>query len=443
MSRVICIIVCMFKRCIYPILACILLFGCNNAYRASYTSISVTKPVADYLSNQTLTIHNNQPNAKTRKVQIQSPYTDTFYNLRFKKIAATTIILEISDSTGKIRNVAIPQTKLKAYPIAYTTTVTPAVSVLLLSSTPESNNPYYNNPYYINTAIATGITIFSAANDLIMFPITQLFYRNNQYTVPKTFVLRDIQSVTTLDTQNNEAIFEIALPINPNVTPYLDANYQKQQQIYIQPSIGYGLVHEKYNNSPGTSLPPTIWYNIECNVQSHPNLQWGLILNTTKHKDFQTSMGSMQLAYVNNSIKNGTLICGIGAGLGGFTRKFAPDWIESTPVFEQRVLGSDSLLMIQRAFVANQTHNYIPLHGFVQFEKKIGSNTSFTSTLRFTEITSFVDYQVQRELHTQEIIAPGFVANRTQEIGPKKMEVYNGKNLIFQLSAGLKIQINR
>jgi hypothetical protein len=54
-----------------------------------------------------------------------------------------------------------------------------------------------------------------------------------------------------------------------------------------------------------------------------------------------------------------------------------------------------------------------------------------------------VDYQVQRELHTQEIIAPGFVANRTQEIGPKKMEVYNGKNLIFQLSAGLKIQINR
>jgi hypothetical protein len=165
----------MFKRCIYPILACILFFGCNNAYRASYTSISVTKPVADYLSNQTLTIHNNQPNAKTRKVQIQSPYTDTFYNLRFKKIAATTIILEISDSTGKIRNVAIPQTKLKAYPIAYTTTFTPAISALLLSSTPESNNPYS-----VNTAIATGITIFSAANDLIMLPITQLFYRNNQ-----------------------------------------------------------------------------------------------------------------------------------------------------------------------------------------------------------------------------------------------------------------------
>jgi hypothetical protein len=427
----------MLIRHIYPILASLLFLGCNNAYRANYTSISVTKPVADYLSNQTLTIHNNKPNTKTRNVKIHAPFTDTFYKLNFKKIAATTVILEVSDSTGKIRNVAIPQTKLRAYPIGATTTTTPIiVAHLLKQRNPDS---YYDYP----GEIATGIAILSVINDAIYYPALQIMARNRQFTVPKTFVLNDLSQVQTLDTNNPNQIYTITQPVNPNITPYLDADFQKHTQVFLAANAGYGFVHRSSRTSYTEKLSPSPWFNVELNFQGQPALRWGLRYDWSKTNAFFSNTTSLQLAYVNTHLKNANLICGVSAGVGRFTRLLGNDFSLTSDIFLNRKLGADSFVITRNEFVPNQSNYYLPLSAFIQYESLLAKDVSLTLGVRICSMSSFSTYSSKEFLKTTETIAPGITAERWQNINYPKSVTHESQNLSFQCQIGLNFLISQ
>lgn len=427
----------MLIRRIYPILACIVFLGCNNAYRASYTSISVTKPVAEYLSNQTLTIHNNKPNPNTRNVKIHAPFTDTFYKLHFKKIAATTVILEVSDSTGKIRNVAIPQTKLRAYPIGATTTTTPIIVAHLLKQ--RSPDSYYDYP----GEIATGIAILSVINDAIYYPALQIMARNRQFTVPKTFVLNDLSQVQTLDTNNPNQIYTITQPVNPNITPYLDADFQKHTQVFLAANAGYGFVHRSTRTSYTEKLSPSPWFNVELNFQGQPALRWGLRYDWSKTNAFFSNMTSLQLAYVNSQLKNANLICGVGAGIGRFTRHLGNDFSLTSDILLNRKLGADSFVVTRNEFVPNQSNYYLPLSAFIQYESMLAKDVSLTLGVRICSMSSFSTYSSKEFLKTTETIAPGITAERWQNINYPKSVTHESQNLSFQCQIGLNFLISQ
>ena len=437
MSRLMSIIVCMFPKHIYPILASLLFLGCNNAYRANYTSISLTKPVADYLSNQTLTIHNNKPNTKTRKVQIQSSYTDTLYKLHFKKIAATTVILEISDSTGKIRNVAIPQTKLRAYPIGTTTTTTPIIVAQIM----KQHNP--DSYYDYSGEIASGIAILSVLNDAIFYPVLQISARNRQFTVPKTFVLNDLSQVQTLDTNNPNQIYTITQPVNPHITPYLDADFQKHTQVFLAANAGYGFVHRSSRTSYTEKLPPSPWFNVELNFQGQPSLRWGLRYDWSKTNAFFSNMAALQLAYVNTHLKNANLICGVSAGVGRFTRHLGNDFVLSSNILLNRKLGADSFVITRNEFVPNQSNYYLPLSAFIQYESLLAKDVSLTLGVRICSMSSFSTYSSKEFLKTTETIAPGITAERWQNINYPKSVTHESQNLSFQCQIGLNFLISQ
>jgi len=411
--------------------------GCNNLYRSSETYVKLSKPVAEYLNQQTLTIHNNKPNLNTRKVQIQPTTNDTVYRLYYRKLSGTTLILEVVDTQGKIRNIAIPQTKLRAYPIGSSTTTTPLIIATIL----EQRNP--DGYYDYSGEVASGIAILAALNDAIFYPVVQLTAKNRQYAVPKTFALRELSQVQTLDTSNPNQIYTIKQPLNPNITPYLDAHYQKHTQVFLSANAGYGFVHRYTRTSYTEKLSPSPWYNIEFNLQSQPELRWGLRYDWSKTNAFITDAVSLKLAYVNTSLKNGNLICGVGAGIGRFTRHLGNDFVLSSDILLNRKLGADSFVITQNEFVPNQSNYYLPLSAFIQYESMLAKDVSLTLGVRLCSMSSFSTYSSKEFLKTTETIAPGISAERWQNISNPKSVTHESKNLSLQCQIGLNFLISQ
>lgn len=411
--------------------------GCNNLYRSRETYVKLSKPVAEYLNQQTLTIHNNKPNPNTRKVQIQPTTNDTVYRLYYRKLSGTTLILEVVDGQGKIRNIAIPQTKLRAYPIGSSTTSTP----LIIASILEQRNP--DGYYDYSSEVASGIAILAALNDAIFCPIVQLTAKNRQYAVPKTFALRELSHVQTLDTNNPKQIYTITQPINPHITPYLDADFQKHTQVFLAANAGYGFVHRSSRTSFTENLPPSPWFNVELNFQGQPTLRWGLRYDWSKTNAFFSNMAALQLAYVNTQLKNANLICGVGAGIGRFTRHLGNDFVLSSDILLNRKLGADSFVITQNEFVPNQYNYYLPLSAFIQYESMLAKDVSLTLGVRLCSMSSFSTYSSKEFLKTTEIIAPGITAERWQNINYPKSVTHESQNLSFQCQIGLNFLISQ
>ena len=92
----------------------LLLCSCNSAFRTNKTQIVVSKDVAKYLSTTNMMVHNNSTKRQThRTVTIRETEPDTPYRLTYKKLKGDLVILQITDSNGYMRNLAIPQIKLK------------------------------------------------------------------------------------------------------------------------------------------------------------------------------------------------------------------------------------------------------------------------------------------------------------------------------------------
>lgn len=428
-------------RTVFGIIAVLLLLmllgGCNNAFRSNYTSIQLSKPVAEYLSQQTLTIHNNQPRPKTRKVKVFQSLGDSIYRAQYRKLMGTTLILEVSDSLGKIRNIAIPQTKLKAYPLALTTTATPLIVGGLLSQ----RDPYYD-PYYIDIT-AIGIAAAGFATDAMYTPIAMLLSRNNQYAVPTNFTLNNLEEVALLDTSQHNQLYQITVPVNPNITPFLDADFQRKYKVSMGVAIGYGLIHRSTSNVGSPKLPASSWFSMEANVQSQPHFQWGLHHTSTQPSTFNSSITSFQIGYVDNQIKNGELTCGIGLGLGTFKRIKTNNILSTSTFFRDRTLGEDSQVLKTMTFIPGQIYFFAPVSGYIQYNHHIKDQLDFWLGFRFSQIKSSTPYNVTESLLTKEQIAPGIYAERQQNIGSQFRETLHDKNMVFQFNLGLKYKLNQ
>lgn len=417
----------------------ILSMGCNNLYRSNHTSVKLSKPVAEYLNQQTISIHNNKTNPTTREINVESesPFRDTFYLLQYRRLAGTILILQVTDNQGKIRNIAIPQTKLRAYPIGTSTTTTPLIIGQLLK-----NNDLQNN-YSYSKEIATGIATLAILYDALSYPIIQITSRNRKFAVPKDFMLNDLSQVQTLDTNNPNQIYTITKPVNPNITTYLDAEYQKHTQVLLASNAGYGFVHRSSRTSFTEKLSSSPWFNVELNFQGQPELRWGLRYDWSETNAFFSNMASLQLAYVNTHLKNANLICGVSAGIGRFTRHLGNNFSLTSDILLNRKLGADSFVITQNEFIPNQSNYFLPLSAFIQYENMLAKDVRLTLGVRICSMSSFSTYSRKEFLKTTETIAPGITAERWQNINNPKSITHQSQNLSFQCQIGLNFLISQ
>jgi hypothetical protein len=428
----------MLRKCLFSFSLVLLFASCNSAFRSSNTSIRLSPPVAEYLSQQTLLIHNNQPKLQTRQVTLQAPYADSFYTLTYRKLSGNSLILEVSDSSGKMRNIAIPQTKLKAFPVALTTTATP----LTLAAYYSQRVPWSSDIW--GDVIMIGISIFNLGTDALTIPLVKLTNKNSRYAVPQNYSLTNLNDVLTLDTNNKTQLYSIAAPVNPQITPFLDADFQKKQQIFIQGNIGVGLFHRS-TSTPATLNPDlriSPWYAVDFQVQTSNEFAWGFYHLRSLQNNLQSTVTSPQIAYVNNHLKKAKLVCGVGVGLGTFKRSFAPDVNQSSTLLNGRTLGADSVVMIRKEFIPNLQYLFIPASGFVQYERELGKSLALTIGMRITRIQTNTDYLNYEYLKTWEVIAPGVTAERVQNLGFVTRDRYSAQNMLFHFNTGLKIRLN-
>jgi hypothetical protein len=310
------------------------------------------------------------------------------------------------------------------------------VAHLLKQRSPDSYNDYSGE-------IATGIAILSVINDAIYYPVLQISARNRQFTVPKTFVLNDLSQVQTLDTKNPNQLYTVTQPVNPTITPYLDADFQKHTQVFLAANAGYGFVHRSSRTSFTEKLSPSPWFNVELNFQGQSTLRWGLRYDWSKTNDFFSNMTSLQLAYVNTHLKNANLICGVGAGIGRFTRHLGNNYIESSDILLNRKLGADSFVITQNEFVPNQSNYYLPLSACIQYESMLAKDVSLTLGVRICSMSSFSTYSSEEFLKTTESITPGITAERWQNINYPKSVTHESQNLSFQCQIGLNFLISQ
>ena len=429
----------MFRKFSFLLLVSALSVGCNSAFRSSHTAIRITPPVAEYLSQQTVNVHNNSSNPIVRQVEIVQQTPDSFFQIQFTKLAGHSLILEIIDSAGRIRNVAIPQSQLKAFPFLLSTTTAPVLSSGIIAT----RNPNVRRSRTLTGFLAISSYAAAMGIDAIAYPIVKATSKNKLYAVPRSFVLRDLRQVHTFDTSNKKSVYRVIAPINMEVTPYLDANFQKRYRLILGSSAGFGLVNEFYNSNADIGLKQTPWYAIEYNVQGSPNLRWGLHHTWSQHKDFQAGITSMQVAYVHNNPNNGRFIVGIGAGSGGFKRYTADNRVDSTRSYRNRMLGPDSMVIKTAAFIPNNKYFFLPISGFVKYEQELFKQINLNVGINVTQVTSYTDYSIQEALRTTESIAPGVTAARSHVYGFPTIERNKAKNLLVQFNFGINIQLNR
>lgn len=427
----------MLRKGILLLVIAIFSWGCNNALRSNYTSVRLSQPVAEYLADQQLVVHNNQPKLETRQAKIHAPLADSFYHLQYRKLAGTSLILEVTDSIGRIRNLAIPQTKLSAFPVGLSTTTTPIIIAGILT---QRDNSSYSD--WTDLA-AIGFSIVSLGSDLLAFPLIKLAYPNSHYAVPNNFVIKNVNDVVTLDTSDKNKIFTVTAPVNPDVTPYLNADFQKVTFQYAGLHAGYGLFHRSISQPNDPKLTAAPWFALEFNIQPRKDFRWGIHNTWTQSNSFKSNVTSMQIAYVDHNLRSGQLICGVGLGLGMSSRTASPNITETSQSLDFRKLGNDSQVIIEKTFIPNQRYFFTPFSGFIQYENHISKSMGYSLCFRMTQIESHADYLTRKTLKTTEIIAPGITAERTQNIGSIDRESYTAKNMVFQFNVGLNIRITQ
>ncbi|MFM8995854.1 MAG: hypothetical protein ACKOI1_06355, partial [Bacteroidota bacterium] len=258
----------------------------------------------------------------------------------------------------------------------------------------------------------------------------------------RSLSLSDLSSVETVDTRQKEPLYTMTAPVNPHVTPYLNAEYQKTFPVFLNASAGYGLVGRAFSESPEPRLGESPWYSFELQIQPSKNFRWGMQHTRNQPSDFQCNTTTLQMAYVNHSLPGSTLSVGLGAGLGSFKRKSAPDLSDSSKLYHNRTLGADSIILIKREFIPNLQFFFPPIAGFIQYENQLTQAVSLTLDFRITRIESHIDYATTQNLKTREVIAPGITSERIQNIGFKQIESYKSKNTLYQFNMGLKIRLN-
>jgi hypothetical protein len=397
--------------------------------------------VAKYLHHKEVVIHNNDSRKNIfRKVSIEVPQeSDSLYRLKFKKIKGETLILEITDSSQNIRNIAIPQSKLKAYPVTLSTTIFPVTGFGLASVEGDGKK-------FAETIVVL-VGFLSVTTDLIAVPLSQPLFPHQSWTVPPEFTLKNIADVTPGYRKNSENLFEISKPINPNPSAFLNKNYQKKQRFNAQFSMGYGIPDYRKLSTADLSkrssrMNASPWMNGEFNIQTSSKFQWGFYTAASMEPTTKSSVSALQMGFIHQIQPNAHITFGVGAGLGSFTRLEANSFTDSINRYNNKILRGDSMLHTTYAFKPDEKHNFMPITMYLQYSHKLHRYVNFNVGLRATKFNSYFDYTKTQVLKNSETIAPGIIALRSQMIGEPEEELTKTKNIVYQMQLGFTFTLN-
>jgi hypothetical protein len=397
--------------------------------------------VAKYLHYKEVVIHNNDSRKNIfRKVSIEVPReSDSLYRLKFKKIKGETLILEITDSSQNIRNIAIPQSKLKAYPVTLSTTIFPVTGFGLASVEGDGKK-------FAETIVVL-VGFLSVTTDLIAVPLSQPLFPHQPWTVPPEFTLKNIADVTPVYRKNSENLFEISKPINPNPSAFLNKNYQKKQRFNAQFSMGYGIPDYRKLSTADLSkrssrMNASPWMNGEFNIQTSSKFQWGFYTAASMEPTTKSSVSALQMGFIHQIQPNAHITFGVGAGLGSFTRLEANSFTDSINRYNNKILRGDSMLHTTYAFKPDEKHNFMPITMYLQYSHKLHRYVNFNVGLRATKFNSYFDYTKTQVLKNSETIAPGIIALRSQMIGEPEEELTKTKNIVYQMQLGFTFTLN-
>jgi hypothetical protein len=386
-------------------------------------------------------IHNNDSRKNIfRKVSIEVPReSDSLYRLKFKKIKGETLILEITDSSQNIRNIAIPQSKLKAYPVTLSTTIFPVTGFGLASVEGDGKK-------FAETIVVL-VGLLSVTTDLIAVPLSQPLFPHQPWTVPPEFTLKNIADVTPVYRKNSENLFEISKPINPNPSAFLNKNYQKKQRFNAQFSMGYGIPDYRKLSTADLSkrssrMNASPWMNGEFNIQTSSKFQWGFYTAASMEPTTKSSVSALQMGFIHQIQPNAHITFGVGAGLGSFTRLEANSFTDSINRYNNKILRGDSMLHTTYAFKPDEKHNFMPITMYLQYSHKLHRYVNFNVGLRATKFNSYFDYTKTQVLKNSETIAPGIIALRSQMIGEPEEELTKTKNIVYQMQLGFTFTLN-
>jgi hypothetical protein len=397
--------------------------------------------VAKYLHHKEVVIHNNDSRKNIfRKVSIEVPReSDSLYRLKFKKIKGETLILEITDSSQNIRNIAIPQSKLIAYPVTLSTTIFPVTGFGLASVEGDGKK-------FAETIVVL-VGLLSVTTDLIAVPLSQPLFPHQPWTVPPEFTLKNIADVTPVYRKNSENLFEISKPINPNPSAFLNKNYQKKQRFNAQFSMGYGIPDYRKLSTADLSkrssrMNASPWMNGEFNIQTSSKFQWGFYTAASMEPTTKSSVSALQMGFIHQIQPNAHITFGVGAGLGSFTRLEANSFTDSINRYNNKILRGDSMLHTTYAFKPDEKHNFMPITMYLQYSHKLHRYVNFNVGLRATKFNSYFDYTKTQVLKNSETIAPGIIALRSQMIGEPEEELTKTKNIVYQMQLGFTFTLN-
>ena len=436
----------LFAVLIFALLFC----GCNSAFRSNKTQIKISQDVAQYLAKTEITINNNNINKQIiRPVRIEYPKNDTQQpQLSYKRVKGNVVILQIKDSLGYQRNVAIPQVELNAYPLLLSTTVSPSLTYFLLSSKKNQQQNFLVLLFY--HAVATNLDIWIGA--------TSMFTKQNvRYAVPKSFSITQLSEVATLDSANPafleknaypSELLNIPLPINQNPTPFLTADYQKKHQIYFTVNSGYGfnqahstkLIDNQTSRVPiPNKLTNGMWSSLGLLIQPRAHYQWGFSYHTKADPNLSCNYLLNEIGFL---IPYKKCLFEIGGGLGwGMTNHtLGNNYVDSFTTFQNKPVGNGRLLEESYKFIPNVSHAFLPMNGHVQFIYPIKKHIEITASASYSRIPSYSDFIKTETLLITQKITPTITSYKRDELSYQQITVKT-INQIYTLGLSIRVKI--
>lgn len=423
------------RQSLFLLTLLMLLSSCNSTFRAQHTRVVLSKQVAEYLSTKELIVHNNSTKKLiTRTATIKE--TDTLYQLTYKKLKGDVVILQITDSSGKMRNVAIPQIKLSAYPVLLSSTISPPLTVYALKFRDINSNTdqyivFYN---FLATLIdaCTGTATMRTRTDA-------------RYTVPNTYRIMNLDDVTTVDTANVKLLLEIPIPINPNPTPFLTQKYSKKCQYAFSLGSSFGMTHgtsTTYLNSQTSrvNLPNKIdngvWTCASLHFQPKAQLQWGYSFHSNINPNLSVNFILNEVGFIV-PLKKGRLVMGCGLGVGTSKRIRGNSYCDSFGSYMKEPLKTNQLLEESYSFIPSM-HTFVPLNGHIQFIYPLTNRFEIAASVHGFRIPSYTLFEKSETVLTKEQITPNIVAYRREEFTFSNITV---KSIHRLYSIGLSLRL--
>lgn len=434
-----------FAVVIFALLFC----GCNSAFRPSKTQIRISQDVAKYLAKTEMVINNNSTKKQiVRTVRIEYLENDTQRpQLTYKRVQGKIVILQIKDSLGYVRNVAIPQVKLTAYPLLFSTITSPSIAYFLLASKKNQERNFLVVLFY--QALVTNIDAWAGATSM-------LAKHNARYIVPKSFSIAELSDVATLDSASTAflrkeevlaKLLDIPLPINQNPTPFLTTDYQKKYQFIFTVNSGYGMnqaISSKFINNQASrvALPNNMadgmWTSYGFHIQPSAKYQWGYSYHTKADPNLSCNYLLNEIGFLI-PYKKGNFEIGGGLGWGMTTHIHGNNYVDSFTTFQNKPVGSGRLLEEGYKFIPNEKHSFLPVNVHVQYIYPIKKNIEITASASYSRIPSYSDFTKTETLLITQKITPTITSYKRDELSQQQITIKT-INEIYNLGLSIRVK---